>query len=157
MSNLPLATVQPQNRPGLRTNQLNFLIKVLSKLYYHECAPPFRFPDGADNSSETSVTYLETIEERVQKQLYTNAKAAIADVYKIFDNCCASNSADSDVFQKAKTIKRVFKGHLITMPRDEVLIPPNESIQLTAADHKRKGKDTMQGPANKKVKLFLFQ
>ncbi|XP_055703471.1 homeotic protein female sterile-like isoform X4 [Phlebotomus papatasi] len=122
--------VPPPDRPGRKTNQLQFLLKtVIMAVWKHRHSWPFLQPVDAKNLNLPDYHKiikqpmdLGTIKKRLENNYYTSSKECIQDFNTMFSNCYVYNQPDEDVVLMAQILEKLFYNKLAKMPKEEIEI-----------------------------------
>ncbi|GAB0096092.1 homeotic protein female sterile [Sergentomyia squamirostris] len=121
------AVVPPPDRPGRKTNQLQFLLKtVITAVWKHRHSWPFLQPVDAKNLNLPDYHKiikqpmdLGTIKKRLENNYYTTSKECIQDFNIMFSNCYVYNQPDEDVVLMAQILEKLFLNKVARMPKEE--------------------------------------
>uniref|UniRef100_A0A1L8DGD1 Putative transcription initiation factor tfiid subunit bdf1 n=1 Tax=Nyssomyia neivai TaxID=330878 RepID=A0A1L8DGD1_9DIPT len=121
------AVVPPPDRPGRKTNQLQFLLKtVITAVWKHRHSWPFLQPVDAKNLNLPDYHKiikqpmdLGTIKKRLENNYYTTSKECIQDFNIMFSNCYVYNQPDEDVVLMAQILEKLFLNKVQRMPKEE--------------------------------------
>ncbi|XP_045923238.1 bromodomain-containing protein 3-like isoform X2 [Micropterus dolomieu] len=149
LMNPPPPEVTNPNKPGRRTNQLQFMQNVVIKsLWRHQFAWPFYQPVDAValglsdyHTIITSPMDLGTIKKRLENNYYWSASECMQDFNAMFTNCYIYNKPTDDIVLMALALEKVFLQKVAQMPQSEV------EIFLPAAKGKGK-KSSIPGGQN---------
>uniref|UniRef100_A0A1B0CFF1 Putative bromodomain-containing protein 4 n=1 Tax=Lutzomyia longipalpis TaxID=7200 RepID=A0A1B0CFF1_LUTLO len=119
--------VPPPDRPGRKTNQLQFLLKtVITAVWKHRHSWPFLQPVDAKNLNLPDYHKiikqpmdLGTIKKRLENNYYTTSKECIQDFNIMFSNCYVYNQPDEDVVLMAQILEKLFLNKVARMPKEE--------------------------------------
>ncbi|XP_041642977.1 bromodomain-containing protein 3-like isoform X2 [Cheilinus undulatus] len=147
LTNPPPPEVTNPNKPGRKTNQLQYMQNVVVKtLWKHQFAWPFYQPVDAIKlclSDYHKVIKnpmdMGTIKKRLENNYYWSASEAMQDFNTMFTNCYIYNKPTDDIVLMAQALEKIFLQKVAQMPQEEVaLLPPapkgkNKSKQPAAA------------------------
>ncbi|XP_059607364.1 homeotic protein female sterile-like isoform X2 [Phlebotomus argentipes] len=122
--------VPPPDRPGRKTNQLQFLLKtVITAVWKHRHSWPFLQPVDAKNLNLPDYHKiikqpmdLGTIKKRLENNYYQSSKECIQDFNIMFSNCYVYNQPDEDVVLMAQILEKLFLNKVQRMPKEEIEI-----------------------------------
>ncbi|XP_070780381.1 bromodomain-containing protein 3-like [Enoplosus armatus] len=131
--NPPPPEVTNPNKPGRRTNQLQYMQNVVIKsLWRHQFAWPFHQPVDAVvlglsdyHTIITSPMDLGTIKKRLENNYYWCASECMQDFNIMFTNCYIYNKPTDDIVLMALALEKVFLQKVAHMPQGEVEIFPH--------------------------------
>ncbi|OCT67056.1 hypothetical protein XELAEV_18038338mg [Xenopus laevis] len=109
-SNLPPPEVTNSNKPGRKTNQLQYMQNVVVKtLWKHQFNP----------------MDMGTIKKRLENNYYWSANECMQDFNTMFTNCYIYNKSTDDIVLMAQALEKIFLQKVAQMPQEEVeLLPP---------------------------------
>ncbi|KAM4576143.1 bromodomain-containing protein 3b isoform 2-T4 [Odontesthes bonariensis] len=121
------------NKPGRKTNQLQYMQNVVVKtLWKHQFAWPFYQP--VDAIKLCLLDYhkviknpmdMGTIKKRLENNYYWSASEAMQDFNTMFTNCYIYNKPTDDIVLMAQALEKIFLQKVAQMPQEEVaLLPP---------------------------------
>ncbi|XP_065345233.1 homeotic protein female sterile-like [Cloeon dipterum] len=147
------STVPPPDRPGRRTNQLQYLLKrVINSLWHHRCSWPFLQPVDAKALNLTDYHEIiktpmdmGTVKKRLENNYYHSANECIDDMNTIFENCYLYNNPQDVVVIMAKTLEKLFISKLCGMPKEEV-----DLLNLPSAPKKKRKPRKPRGSAHRR-------
>ncbi|KAM8933817.1 bromodomain-containing protein 3 isoform 2-T2 [Pelodytes ibericus] len=131
--NLPPPEVTNLNKPGRKTNQLQYMQNVVVKtLWKHQFAWPFYQP--VDCIKLNLPDYhkiiknpmdMGTIKKRLENNYYWSANECMQDFNTMFTNCYIYNKSTDDIVLMAQALEKIFLQKVAQMPQEEVeLLPP---------------------------------
>ncbi|XP_063288908.1 bromodomain-containing protein 3 isoform X4 [Pelobates fuscus] len=131
--NLPPPEVTNSNKPGRKTNQLQYMQNVVVKtLWKHQFAWPFYQP--VDCIKLNLPDYhkiiknpmdMGTIKKRLENNYYWSANECMQDFNTMFTNCYIYNKSTDDIVLMAQALEKIFLQKVAQMPQEEVeLLPP---------------------------------
>ncbi|XP_049909115.1 bromodomain-containing protein 3a isoform X1 [Epinephelus moara] len=131
--NPPPPEVTNPNKPGRRTNQLQYMKNVVIKsLWRHGFAWPFYTPVDAVrlglpdyHTIITSPMDLGTIKQRLENNYYWSASECMQDFHKMFTNCYSYNKPTDDIVLMALALEKVFLQKVAQMPQREKEVLPH--------------------------------
>ncbi|XP_054468023.1 LOW QUALITY PROTEIN: bromodomain-containing protein 3-like [Anoplopoma fimbria] len=131
--NPPPPEVKNPNRPGRKTNQLQYMHNVVVKsLWRHQFAWPFHQPVDAValglqdyHTIITTPMDLGTIKKRLENDYYWSATECMQDFNTMFTNCYIYNKPTDDIVLMALAVEKVFLQKVSQMQQMEVEIVPN--------------------------------
>lgn len=132
--NPPPPEVTNPNKPGRRTNQLQYIQNVVVKsLWRHQFAWPFHSPVDAValglidyHQIITSPMDLGTIKKRLENNYYWSASECMQDINTMFTNCYIYNKPTDDIVLMALAVEKVFLKKVAQMPPGEVELNGNK-------------------------------
>ncbi|XP_014672374.1 PREDICTED: bromodomain-containing protein 3-like isoform X2 [Priapulus caudatus] len=118
-------------RKGRRTNQLDYLLKVVMKACWkHQFAWPFHVPVDAVklilqdyHKIIKNAMDLGTIKKRLENYYYYTAQECIQDFNTMFTNCYVYNKPGEDVVLMAQAVEKLFLTKVAQMPSEEAELP----------------------------------
>ncbi|KAM9735021.1 bromodomain-containing protein 3-like isoform 1-T3 [Menidia menidia] len=139
--NPPPPEVINPNKPGRKTNQLQYMQKVVIKsLWRHQFAWPFYQPVdavslGLSDYHKIITTPMDmgTIKKRLENNYYWSASECMQDFNTMFTNCYIYNKPTDDIVLMALAVEKIFLQKVAQMPQREV-----ELIPLAARGRGRK-------------------
>lgn len=131
--NPPPPEVSSPNKPGRRTNQLQYMHNVVVKsLWKHQFAWPFHKPVDAVqlglhdyHQIITSPMDLGTIKKRLENNYYWSAAECMQDINTMFTNCYIYNKPTDDIVLMALALEKIFLRKVALMPAGEVEVTAN--------------------------------
>ncbi|XP_056259310.1 bromodomain-containing protein 3-like isoform X3 [Seriola aureovittata] len=146
--NPPPPEVTDPNKPGRRTNQLQFMQNVVIRsLWRHQFAWPFYQPVDAValglpdyHTIITSPMDMGTIKKRLENNYYWSASECMQDFNTMFTNCYIYNKPTDDIVLMALALEKIFLQKVSQMPQREVEVLPH------AAKVRGKKSSTPGGP-----------
>ncbi|XP_073455676.1 bromodomain-containing protein 3 isoform X1 [Aquarana catesbeiana] len=131
--NPPPPEVTNTNKPGRKTNQLQYMQNVVVKtLWKHQFAWPFYQP--VDCIKLNLPDYhkiiknpmdMGTIKKRLENNYYWSANECMQDFNTMFTNCYIYNKSTDDIVLMAQALEKIFLQKVAQMPQEEVeLLPP---------------------------------
>nr|XP_046231648.1 bromodomain-containing protein 3-like isoform X2 [Scatophagus argus] len=131
--NPPPPEVTNPNKPGRRTNQLQYMQNVVVRsLWRHQFAWPFYQPVDAVglgltdyHTIITSPMDLGTIKKRLENNYYWSASECMQDFNTMFTNCYIYNKPTDDIVLMALALEKIFLQKVAQMPQKEVEVFPN--------------------------------
>uniref|UniRef100_A0A4W6BVI8 Bromodomain containing 3 n=1 Tax=Lates calcarifer TaxID=8187 RepID=A0A4W6BVI8_LATCA len=131
--NPPPPEVINLNKPGRRTNQLQYMQNVVIRsLWRHQFAWPFYQPVDAVtlglpdyHTIITSPMDLGTIKKRLENSYYWSASECMQDFNTMFTNCYIYNKPTDDIVLMALALEKIFLQKVAQMPQGEVEILPH--------------------------------
>ncbi|XP_017280975.1 bromodomain-containing protein 3 [Kryptolebias marmoratus] len=125
--NPPPPEVTDPTKPGRRTNQLQFMQKVvINALWRHQFAWPFYRPVDAVtlgltdyHKIITSPMDLGTIKKRLENNYYWSASECMQDFNTMFTNCYIYNKPTDDIVLMALALEKIFLQKVAQMPQKE--------------------------------------
>lgn len=133
LENPPPPEVVNPDKPGRRTNQLQFLQKVVLKsLLRHHYSWPFhqpvdvvalKLPDY--HKIITSPMDLGTIKKRLENSYYWSASECMQDFNTMFTNCYIYNKPTDDIVLMTLALEKIYLQKVAQMPRMEVEVAPH--------------------------------
>ncbi|KAK6313597.1 hypothetical protein J4Q44_G00169440 [Coregonus suidteri] len=133
------------NKPGRKTNQLQYMQNVVVKtLWKHQFAWPFYTPVDAIklcladyHKVIKSPMDMGTIKKRLENNYYWSASECMQDFNTMFTNCYIYNKPTDDIVLMAQALEKIFLQKVAQMPQEEVeLLPPAPKVK---AAHKPGG------------------
>ncbi|KAG9354543.1 hypothetical protein JZ751_001254 [Albula glossodonta] len=121
------------NKPGRKTNQLQYMQNVVVKtLWKHQFAWPFYQPVDAIKLSLPDYHKIiknpmdmGTIKKRLENNYYWSASECMQDFNTMFTNCYIYNKPTDDIVLMAQALEKIFLQKVAQMPQEEVeLLPP---------------------------------
>ncbi|XP_015222415.1 bromodomain-containing protein 3 isoform X3 [Lepisosteus oculatus] len=131
--NPPPPEVTNPNKPGRKTNQLQYMQNVVVKtLWKHQFAWPFYQPVDAIKLSLPDYHKIiknpmdmGTIKKRLENNYYWSASECMQDFNTMFTNCYIYNKPTDDIVLMAQALEKIFLQKVAQMPQEEVeLLPP---------------------------------
>ncbi|XP_022523303.1 bromodomain-containing protein 3b isoform X4 [Astyanax mexicanus] len=131
--NPPPPEVTNPNKPGRKTNQLQYMQNVVVKtLWRHQFAWPFYTPVDAIKLSLPDYHKviknpmdMGTIKKRLENNYYWTAGECMQDFNTMFTNCYIYNKPTDDIVLMAQALEKIFLQKVAQMPQEEVeLLPP---------------------------------
>uniref|UniRef100_A0A087XX24 Bromodomain containing 3a n=1 Tax=Poecilia formosa TaxID=48698 RepID=A0A087XX24_POEFO len=138
MSDAPEAEVSNPNKPGRKTNQLQYMQNVVVKtLWKHQFAWPFYQPVDAIklclwdyHKVIKNPMDMGTIKKRLENNYYWSASEAMQDFNTMFTNCYIYNKPTDDIVLMAQALEKIFLQKVAQMPQEEVaLLPPAPKVK----------------------------
>ncbi|XP_030598256.1 bromodomain-containing protein 3-like isoform X2 [Archocentrus centrarchus] len=131
--NPPPPEVTSPNKPGRRTNQLQFMQNVVIRsLWRHQFAWPFYQPVDAValglpdyHKIITSPMDMGTIKKRLENNYYWSASECMQDFNTMFTNCYIYNKPTDDIVLMALALEKIYLQKVAQMPQREVEILPH--------------------------------
>ncbi|XP_023665305.1 bromodomain-containing protein 3b isoform X6 [Paramormyrops kingsleyae] len=132
-TNPPPPEVTNSNKPGRKTNQLQYMQNVVVKtLWKHQFAWPFYQPVDAIKLSLPDYHKIiknpmdmGTIKKRLENSYYWSASECMQDFNTMFTNCYIYNKPTDDIVLMAQALEKIFLQKVAQMPQEEVeLLPP---------------------------------
>lgn len=131
--NPPPPEVTNPNKPGRRTNQLQFMQNVVIRsLWRHQFAWPFYQPVDAValglpdyHKIITSPMDMGTIKKRLENSYYWSASECMQDFNTMFTNCYIYNKPTDDIVLMALALEKIYLQKVAQMPQREVEILPH--------------------------------
>uniref|UniRef100_A0A3B4VA16 Bromo domain-containing protein n=1 Tax=Seriola dumerili TaxID=41447 RepID=A0A3B4VA16_SERDU len=131
--NPPPPEVTDPNKPGRRTNQLQFMQNVVIRsLWRHQFAWPFYQPVDAValglpdyHTIITSPMDMGTIKKRLENNYYWSASECMQDFNTMFTNCYIYNKPTDDIVLMALALEKIFLQKVSQMPQREVEVLPH--------------------------------
>ncbi|KAM5145722.1 bromodomain-containing protein 3 isoform 2-T7 [Mantella aurantiaca] len=131
--NQPPPEITNTNKPGRKTNQLQYMQNVVVKtLWKHQFAWPFYQP--VDCIKLNLPDYhkiiknpmdMGTIKKRLENNYYWSANECMQDFNTMFTNCYIYNKSTDDIVLMAQALEKIFLQKVAQMPQEEVeLLPP---------------------------------
>ncbi|XP_077140924.1 bromodomain-containing protein 3 isoform X1 [Ranitomeya variabilis] len=131
--NPPPPEITNSNKPGRKTNQLQYMQNVVVKtLWKHQFAWPFYQP--VDCIKLNLPDYhkiiknpmdMGTIKKRLENNYYWSANECMQDFNTMFTNCYIYNKSTDDIVLMAQALEKIFLQKVAQMPQEEVeLLPP---------------------------------
>ncbi|XP_078498077.1 bromodomain-containing protein 3 isoform X2 [Lissotriton helveticus] len=159
--NLPPPEFTNPNKPGRKTNQLQYMQNVVVKtLWKHQFAWPFYHP--VDSVKLNLPDYhkiiknpmdMGTIKKRLENNYYWGASECMQDFNTMFTNCYIYNKPTDDIVLMAQALEKIFLQKVAQMPQEEVeLLPPipkGKSRKLPAAKAAAAAAAAAAGPVAK--------
>ncbi|XP_028268977.1 bromodomain-containing protein 3-like isoform X3 [Parambassis ranga] len=133
LTNPPPPEVTNPNKPGRKTNQLQYMQNVVVKtLWKHQFAWPFYQPVDAIklcladyHKVIKNPMDMGTIKKRLENNYYWSASEAMQDFNTMFTNCYIYNKPTDDIVLMAQALEKIFLQKVAQMPQEEVaLLPP---------------------------------
>ncbi|XP_015262230.1 PREDICTED: bromodomain-containing protein 3 isoform X2 [Gekko japonicus] len=121
------------NKPGRKTNQLQYMQNVVVKtLWKHQFAWPFYQPVDAIKLNLPDYHKIiknpmdmGTIKKRLEHNYYWSASECMQDFNTMFTNCYIYNKPTDDIVLMAQALEKIFLQKVAQMPQEEVeLLPP---------------------------------
>ncbi|XP_066569078.1 bromodomain-containing protein 3 isoform X6 [Amia ocellicauda] len=121
------------NKPGRKTNQLQYMQNVVVKtLWKHQFAWPFYQPVDAIKLSLPDYHKIiknpmdmGTIKKRLENNYYWSASECMQDFNTMFTNCYIYNKPTDDIVLMAQALEKIFLQKVAQIPQEEVeLLPP---------------------------------
>ncbi|XP_040180012.1 bromodomain-containing protein 3 isoform X3 [Rana temporaria] len=121
------------NKPGRKTNQLQYMQNVVVKtLWKHQFAWPFYQPVDCIKLSLPDYHKIikvpmdmGTIKKRLENNYYWSANECMQDFNTMFTNCYIYNKSTDDIVLMAQALEKIFLQKVAQMPQEEVeLLPP---------------------------------
>ncbi|CAI5666460.1 unnamed protein product [Oreochromis niloticus] len=148
--NPPPPEVTNPNKPGRRTNQLQYMQNIVIKsLWRHQFAWPFYQPVDAValglpdyHKIITSPMDMGTIKKRLENNYYWSASECLQDFNTMFTNCYIYNKPTDDIVLMALALEKIYLQKVAQMPQSEVEIVPHAA--------KGKGKKSSTPESRKK-------
>ncbi|XP_071322885.1 bromodomain-containing protein 3-like isoform X2 [Trachinotus anak] len=130
--NPPPPEVTNPNKPGRRTNQLQYMQNVVIRsLWRHQFAWPFYQPVDAValglpdyHTIIKSPMDLGTIKKRLENNYYWCASECMQDFNTMFTNCYIYNKPTDDIVLMALALEKIFLQKVSHMPQGEMEILP---------------------------------
>ncbi|NXM28843.1 BRD3 protein, partial [Oxyruncus cristatus] len=131
--NPPPPEVTNPNKPGRKTNQLQYMQNVVVKtLWKHQFAWPFYQPVDAIKLNLPDYHKIiknpmdmGTIKKRLEHNYYWSASECMQDFNTMFTNCYIYNKPTDDIVLMAQALEKIFLQKVAQMPQEEVeLLPP---------------------------------
>lgn len=131
--NPPPPEVTNSNKPGRKTNQLQYMQNVVVKtLWKHQFAWPFYQPVDCIKLSLPDYHKIiknpmdmGTIKKRLENNYYWSANECMQDFNTMFTNCYIYNKSTDDIVLMAQALEKIFLQKVAQMPQEEVeLLPP---------------------------------
>ncbi|XP_076854250.1 bromodomain-containing protein 3b isoform X15 [Brachyhypopomus gauderio] len=131
--NPPPPEVTNPNKPGRKTNQLQYMQNVVVKtLWRHQFAWPFYTPVDAIKLNLPDYHKviknpmdMGTIKKRLENNYYWTAGECMQDFNTMFTNCYIYNKPTDDIVLMAQALEKIFLQKVAQMPQEEVeLLPP---------------------------------
>nr|XP_020456743.1 bromodomain-containing protein 3-like isoform X2 [Monopterus albus] len=140
--NPPPPEVTNPDKPGRRTNQLQFMQNVVIKsLWRHQFAWPFYHPVDAValglpdyHTIVKSPMDLGTIKKRLENNYYWSASECLEDINTMLTNCYIYNKPTDDIVLMALALEKLFLQKVAQMPQNEV-----ELLRTAAKGRGKKG------------------
>ncbi|NXP48123.1 BRD3 protein, partial [Heliornis fulica] len=132
-ANPPPPEVTNPNKPGRKTNQLQYMQNVVVKtLWKHQFAWPFYQPVDAIKLNLPDYHKIiknpmdmGTIKKRLEHNYYWSASECMQDFNTMFTNCYIYNKPTDDIVLMAQALEKIFLQKVAQMPQEEVeLLPP---------------------------------
>ncbi|XP_054896629.1 bromodomain-containing protein 3-like [Poeciliopsis prolifica] len=150
LENPPPPEVTNPNKAGRRTNQLQYMEKVVVKaLWRHQFAWPFYQPVDAVSLGLpdyhkiiTSPMDLGTIKKRLENNYYWSSSECLQDFNTMFTNCYIYNKPTDDIVLMALALEKIFLQKVSQMPQKE------EEI----VSHTGKGRGKRSIPSEKRMR-----
>ncbi|KAJ7993868.1 hypothetical protein DPEC_G00259160 [Dallia pectoralis] len=126
------------NKPGRKTNQLQYMQNVVVKtLWKHQFAWPFYTPVDAIklcladyHKVIKSPMDMGTIKKRLENNYYWSASECMQDFNTMFTNCYIYNKPTDDIVLMAQALEKIFLQKVAQMPQEEVeLLPPAPKVK----------------------------
>ncbi|XP_023674448.2 bromodomain-containing protein 3-like isoform X2 [Paramormyrops kingsleyae] len=121
------------NKPGRKTNQLQYMQNVVVKtLWKHQFAWPFYQPVDAIklclpdyHKIIKNPMDMGTIKKRLENNYYWSASECMQDFNTMFTNCYIYNKQTDDIVLMAQALEKILLQKVAQMPQEEVeLLPP---------------------------------
>ncbi|XP_029108866.1 bromodomain-containing protein 3-like isoform X1 [Scleropages formosus] len=131
--NPPPPEVSNPNKPGRKTNQLQYMQNVVVKtLWRHQFAWPFYQPVDAVklclpdyHKIIKNPMDMGTIKKRLENNYYWSASECMQDFNTMFTNCYIYNKQTDDIVLMAQALEKILLQKVAQMPQEEVeLLPP---------------------------------
>ncbi|NWU83801.1 BRD3 protein, partial [Onychorhynchus coronatus] len=131
--NPPPPEVTNPNKPGRKTNQLQYMQNVVVKtLWKHQFSWPFYQPVDAIKLNLPDYHKIiknpmdmGTIKKRLEHNYYWSASECMQDFNTMFTNCYIYNKPTDDIVLMAQALEKIFLQKVAQMPQEEVeLLPP---------------------------------
>nr|XP_015815886.2 bromodomain-containing protein 3 isoform X1 [Nothobranchius furzeri]XP_015815887.2 bromodomain-containing protein 3 isoform X1 [Nothobranchius furzeri]XP_015815888.2 bromodomain-containing protein 3 isoform X1 [Nothobranchius furzeri] len=162
ITNPPPPEVSNPNKPGRKTNQLQYMQNVVVKtLWKHQFAWPFYQPVDAIklclwdyHKVIKNPMDMGTIKKRLENNYYWSASEAMQDFNTMFTNCYIYNKPTDDIVLMAQALEKIFLQKVAQMPQEEVaLLPPapkgkNKSKQPAATTVSQQAESSASPPAS---------
>ncbi|KAM4578568.1 bromodomain-containing protein 3-like isoform 3-T3 [Fundulus diaphanus] len=162
ITNPPPPEVSNPNKPGRKTNQLQYMQNVVVKtLWKHQFAWPFYQPVDAIklclwdyHKVIKNPMDMGTIKKRLENNYYWSASEAMQDFNTMFTNCYIYNKPTDDIVLMAQALEKIFLQKVAQMPQEEVaLLPPapkgkNKTKQPTATTVSQQAESSASPPAS---------
>ncbi|XP_023199166.1 bromodomain-containing protein 3-like isoform X3 [Xiphophorus maculatus] len=138
ITNPPPPEVSNPNKPGRKTNQLQYMQNVVVKtLWKHQFAWPFYQPVDAIklclwdyHKVIKNPMDMGTIKKRLENNYYWSASEAMQDFNTMFTNCYIYNKPTDDIVLMAQALEKIFLQKVAQMPQEEVaLLPPAPKVK----------------------------
>ncbi|XP_061657116.1 bromodomain-containing protein 2-like [Syngnathoides biaculeatus] len=128
VNNPPPPEVTNANKLGRRTNQLQFIQRVVVKaVWRHHFAWPFYHPVDAValnlpdyHTIITNPMDLGTIKRRLENNYYWSASECLQDFNTMFTNCYIYNKPTDDIVLMALALEKIYLQKVAQMPQKEV-------------------------------------
>ncbi|MED6235368.1 Bromodomain containing protein 3 [Ataeniobius toweri] len=161
ITNPPPPEVSNPNKPGRKTNQLQYMQNVVVKtLWKHQFAWPFYQPVDAIklclwdyHKVIKNPMDMGTIKKRLENNYYWSASEAMQDFNTMFTNCYIYNKPTDDIVLMAQALEKIFLQKVAQMPQEEVaLLPPapkgKKSKQPAATTVSQQAESSASPPAS---------
>ncbi|XP_014016489.1 bromodomain-containing protein 3 isoform X1 [Salmo salar] len=152
------------NKPGRKTNQLQYMQNVVVKtLWKHQFAWPFYTPVDAIklcladyHKVIKSPMDMGTIKKRLENNYYWSASECMQDFNTMFTNCYIYNKPTDDIVLMAQALEKIFLQKVAQMPQEEVeLLPPAPKVKAArkpggpvSAESQAQGESTDSPPSS---------
>ncbi|XP_071020738.1 bromodomain-containing protein 3-like isoform X1 [Oncorhynchus clarkii lewisi] len=152
------------NKPGRKTNQLQYMQNVVVKtLWKHQFAWPFYTPVDAIklcladyHKVIKSPMDMGTIKKRLENNYYWSASECMQDFNTMFTNCYIYNKPTDDIVLMAQALEKIFLQKVAQMPQEEVeLLPPVPKVKAArkpggpvSAESQAQGESTDSPPSS---------
>ncbi|XP_052334425.1 bromodomain-containing protein 3-like isoform X4 [Oncorhynchus keta] len=152
------------NKPGRKTNQLQYMQNVVVKtLWKHQFAWPFYTPVDAIklcladyHKVIKSPMDMGTIKKRLENNYYWSASECMQDFNTMFTNCYIYNKPTDDIVLMAQALEKIFLQKVAQMPQEEVeLLPPVPKVKAArkpggpvSAGNQAQGESTDSPPSS---------
>ncbi|XP_077478934.1 bromodomain-containing protein 3-like [Stigmatopora argus] len=141
--NPPPPEVTRENKLGRRTNQLQFIKRVVVKaIWKHPFAWPFYHPVDAVAlkipdyySIITNPMDLVTIKQRLENNYYWSASECLQDFNTMFTNCYIYNKPTDDIVLMALALEKIYLQKVTQIPQEEVELLPHPVKGKNAKKH----------------------
>ncbi|XP_061554300.1 bromodomain-containing protein 3-like isoform X2 [Phycodurus eques] len=149
VNNPPPPEVTNANKLGRRTNQLQFMQRVVVKaVWRHHFAWPFYHPVDAValklpdyHTIITNPMDLGSIKRRLENNYYWSASECLQDFNTMFTNCYIYNKPTDDIVLMALALEKIYLQKVAQMPQKEVELLPHAAKGKT----KKKGSGRQEG------------
>ncbi|XP_016519725.1 bromodomain-containing protein 3-like isoform X2 [Poecilia formosa] len=138
ITNPPPPEVSNPNKPGRKTNQLQYMQNVVVKtLWKHQFAWPFYQPVDAIklclwdyHKVIKNPMDMGTIQKKMDKGEYSDPQSFATDVRLMFSNCYKYNPPDHEVVAMARKLQDVFEMRFAKIPDEglEVSVPSTTPV-----------------------------